>query len=323
MALLLKEEDVRTLLTMPMALEAVEEAFRRLAEGTGVLHSRQRIQLPERAFLHYMAGADTVAGYTGLKIYTSVRGEMRFLVPLFDGKTGDLVALLEADHLGRIRTGAASGVATKYMAREDARVVGIIGTGRQARTQLEAMVAVRKIEQIRVFSRIPERRAEFAREMHQKLGVAVEDSESAELAVREADIVITATTSASPVVYGQWIAPGAHVNAIGANFPHMRELDDDAVHRAGIVAADSREQARIESGDLIQALGEDGQHWSAVRELSDIVGGKTAGRTGSRQITLFKSLGIAIEDVVVAARVFSLATKRGMGHSIPIWETPA
>ena len=323
MALLLTEQDVRTLLTMPMALEAVEEVFRRLAEGTAELHPRRRLQLPERSFLHYMAAADSVSGYAGLKMYTSLRGDVHFLVPLFEGKSGMLVALLEADHLGRIRTGAASGVATKYMARDDARTVGIIGTGRQARTQLEGVCAVRKIEHVRAFSRIAERRAEFAQEMGKKLGVSVEDVGSAELAVRDAEIVITATNSASPVVHGAWLLPGAHVNAIGANFPHMRELDEDAVRRTGIVAVDSREQARSEAGDLIAVLGEDAAHWSAVRELSDIVAGKTSGRTGERQITLFKSTGVAIEDIAVAARVFSLATKRGMGQPLPVWETPA
>src|SRR2546422_11465928 len=158
MTLLLSEADVREVLTMPLALEVVEEAFRRQAAGQIILHTRRRLEAPEKAFLHYMAAADTVSGYMGMKIYTSVRGALRFLVPLYSGKNGELLALLEADYLGQMRTGAASGLATKYMSRSDARTVGLVGTGLQARTQLEAVAALRRIEAIHVFGRNPETR---------------------------------------------------------------------------------------------------------------------------------------------------------------------
>lgn len=321
MALLLSEADVRSLLTMPLALEAVEAAFRRLADGSAVLHYRRRIELPQNAFLHYMAAADTVTGYAGLKIYTSFRGTLRFLVPLFRPQTGELVALIEADYLGQVRTGAASGIATKYMARADAATVGMVGTGLQARTQLEAIVAVRKIDRVRAFGRDPQRRQQFAQEMSERLGVHVEAVGSAEVAVREADIVVAATTASNPVVLGRWLAPGAHINAIGANFPQKRELDDEAVHRAGVIAADSREQSKIEAGDLIHALGDDPARWSAVRELAEIVAGQAPGRTDPSQITLFKSNGIAIEDVVVAGRVYELAARDPrLGQRVAVWE---
>src|SRR5713226_929567 len=172
MTLLLSEADVREVLTMPLALEVVEEAFRRQAAGQIILHTRRRLEAPEKAFLHYMAAADTVSGYMGMKVYTSVRGALRFLVLLYSAQNGQLLALLEADYLGQMRTGAASGIATKYMARADARTVGIVGTGLQARTQLEAIGAVRKIERVRAFGRNPERRAEFCKEMSARLGVA-------------------------------------------------------------------------------------------------------------------------------------------------------
>src|SRR5574337_1129638 len=171
MALLLSEADVRSLLTMPLALDVVEEAFRRQASGEAIVHPRRRIEVPEKSFLHDLAAAHTASGYMGMKIYTSVRGAVRFLVPLYSAKNGQLMALLEADYLGQMRTGAASGVATKYMSRPDARTVGIIGTGLQARTQLEAIAAVRKIERIRAFGRNPERRGEFCTEMSAKLSV--------------------------------------------------------------------------------------------------------------------------------------------------------
>jgi ornithine cyclodeaminase/alanine dehydrogenase-like protein (mu-crystallin family) len=261
-----------------------------------------------------------VHGYIGMKLYTSVRGAVRFVVPLFRSTTGEMAALIEADALGQIRTGAASGVATKVLANENARSVGIIGTGYQARTQLEAVAHVRKLERVRAFGRDPKRRAGFCREMSQRIGVEVNPVESAERAVQDAEIVITATTGLSAVLDGAWLSPGTHVNAIGANFAQKRELDDAAVSRADVIAVDSLEQARMEAGDLIQAFAKDSGRWSAVTELSGIVAGKTTGRTGPKQVTLFKSVGIATWDLAVAIRVFETAQARGMGKPVPLWE---
>jgi len=323
MALFLSEADVKSILTMPIALEAVERAFQRLADGGAVMHSRQRLHLPGKSYLHYMAAGDGSSGYMGLKIYTSSRGGLRFLVPLFDAQSGDLLALLEADRLGQVRTGAASGVATRLMARADARVAGIVGTGLQARTQLEAIMLVRKLERIRAYGRDPQRREEFAQEMTALLGVPVMPVQSPEEAVLGADIVITSTTATNPVVEGRWLKPGVHINAIGANFPQKRELDADAVRRCDIIAADSRQQSRDEAGDLIHVFGDDNSEWIKVHELADMVAGKIPGRTDPNQITLFKSNGIAIEDVVVAGRVYELARARGLGRQIPLWQKEA
>jgi ornithine cyclodeaminase/alanine dehydrogenase-like protein (mu-crystallin family) len=323
MALLLSEADVKSILTMPLAIEAVDASFRRLADGSALLHSRQRLHLPERSYLHYMAAGDLESGYMGLKIYSSSREGLRFLVTLFNAKSGDLVALLEADYLGQVRTGAASGVATRLMAREDARIVGIIGTGLQARTQLEAVSLVRKVERVRACGRDAQRRERFATEMTARLGIPVTAAASAEEAVRDADIVIASTTSTNPVVEGRWLRPGAHINAIGANFAQKRELDTDAVMRCDVIAADSREQSRQEAGDLIQAFSVDESRWGQVHELADIVAGKIPGRTTPDQITLFKSNGIAIEDVVVAGRIYELARERGVGRQVPLWQKEA
>ena len=320
MALLLTESDVQALLTMPVALEAVETAFRRLADGSALLHPRQRLHIPGNSYLHYMAAADSAGGYMGMKIYTSSRSGLRFLIPLFNVVNGELLALLEADFLGQMRTGAASGIATRYLARSDASTVGIIGTGLQARTQLEAIVAVRRITRIRAFSRDPERRDRFAREMADRLGVRVLAVNIPEDAVRDNDIVVTATTASEPVLLGRWLKPGMHINAIGANFPQKRELDEDAVRRASVIAADSREQSRMEAGDLIFTLRDSGPAWDKVTELAEIVSGRAPGRTDPAQITLFKSNGIAIEDIVTAARVYELALEQGAGRQIPLWE---
>src|SRR5271168_1393894 len=323
MARLLTEADVRRVLTMPMALESVEEAFRRYGKGRSILHPRIRLLMPTRSYMHYMAAADFDAGYCGMKIYTSVRGgALRFVVALFKAETGKLVALLEADYLGQMRTGAASGLATRLMARQDARRCGILGSGGQARTQLEAVSAVRKLDEVRVYSRNPDRCDAFSREMSLRLGLRVLAAETSESAVREMDIVITATTSATPVVFGEWLSPEAHINAIGANFPQRRELDEDAVRRCGIIVVDSREQSRLEAGELIEVLGEDASAWAAVRELSDVVTGKLAGRTHDRQVTLFKSSGIAIEDITVASMVYEEAVKQALGQHLPFAELP-
>ena len=323
MALLLTESDVKALLTMPMALAAVEESFRRVAAGDAIVHPRQRLHVPGKSYLHYMAAADAKGGYMGLKIYSSAKEGLRFIVPLFNVTTGDLAAIIEADFLGQVRTGAASGVATRWMAREDSRVVGIIGTGLQARTQLEAIAAVRKLGEVRVCGRDANRREAFVAEMSARLKVPVKSAANAEEAVRDADIVITSTTSTNPVVEGRWLKKGTHINAIGANFPQKRELDAEAVERCDVIAVDSREQSKLESGDLIQVFGQDEKRWSRVAEMADIVAGKTPGRTNPEQITLFKSNGVAIEDIVVAGQIYELARQRKIGREIPMWEKEA
>jgi len=323
MALLLSEADVKQVLTMPLALAAVEDSFRRLADGSAQLHSRQRLHIPGKSYLHYMAAADGAGGYMGLKIYTSSREGLRFLVPLFDVNSGELLALIEADYLGQIRTGAASGVATRLLARPDAAKIGIIGTGLQSRTQLEALSLVRTITGIRAFSRNLEHRERFVKEMTAQLGFPVVAVASAEEAVRGADIVVTSTTSTDPVLDGSWLAPGMHVNAIGANFPQKHELDGAAVRRCDVIVVDSREQSKMESGDLIQMYGDDKRRWSSVVELAEIVAGKTPGRSNPEQITLFKSNGIAIEDILVAGRIYELARERGLGRQVPLWGNEA
>jgi alanine dehydrogenase len=320
MTLLLTEADVRALLTMPIALEVVEDSLRQQGQGELILNPRRRIRTPDNALLHYMAAADPVRGYIGMKIYTVARGMARFVVPLFRSSTGEMVALIEADALGQIRTGAASGVATKYLANPGASVACIIGTGYQARTQLEAVAEVRTLKRVRAFGRDPERRSKFCREMNEKIGVTVEPANSSAEAVKGSDIIITATSATIIVLEGAWLVPGMHINAMGANWPQKRELDSAAVDRADKVVVDSIEQAKMEAGDLVQAFGEDSSRWNAVQELSEIVTGKQGGRTSNDQITLFKSNGIATWDLASAVRVYEMAIAQGIGQPIPLWE---
>jgi len=321
MALLLTESDVKAILTMPMALDAVETSFRRVAEGTGTFRPRQRLRMAGKGYMNFMAASDSAGGYMGLKIYTVSPSGVRFVVPLFNAQSGEMVALIEADYLGQMRTGAASGVATRVMAREDARTAGIIGTGLQARTQLEAVSLARKLERIRAFGRDPGRREQFAKEMTSRLGVPVIAVPSAEEAVRGADILITSTTSTKPVVEGVWLESGTHINAIGVNFAEKAEVDAETIRRCDVIAADSVEQSKTEAGDLIQAFGSDLSRWASVREFSDIMAGTVPGRTNRDQVTLFKSNGIAIEDIVVGGRVYEIARERGMGREVPMWQT--
>ena len=320
MTLLITEAEVRSLLSMQIALEVIEESLRHQGQDELILHPRRRIKLPDNGLLHYMAAADPVRGYFGMKLYTVVGGKARFVVPLFRSTTGEMAALIEADALGQIRTGAASGVATKYLANPNARTACIIGTGYQAQTQLEAVAAVRQLERVRAYGRNPERRAKFCREMTERIKVPVEPADSNEDAVRGAEIVITATSATHVVLEGSMLQPGMHINAMGANWPQKRELDAAAVSRCAVIAVDSIEQAKMEAGDLIQAFGEDQSRWGGVRELSAIVAGKIPGRSGPDQVTLFKSNGIATWDLAAAVRVFELAMAQGKGRSIPLWE---
>jgi ornithine cyclodeaminase/alanine dehydrogenase-like protein (mu-crystallin family) len=319
MTLHISETEVRQVLTMPMALEAVENISRKQAAGEVVVHARRRFELPAGGFFHYMAAADFSAGYLAMKQYTFVRGKIRFLVPLYEIASGDLLALIEADYLGQLRTGAASGVATKYLARRDARVATIIGTGGQARTQLEAIAAVRALESARVYGRSAERRSEFCEEMAKRTGIRVEPAQSASEAARGAHIICTATTASQPVLRGADLAAGVHINAIGANHAHKREVEGEAVAAASVIVVDSIEQSRQEAGDLILAFQSDESRWSAVKELSGLVAGKVRGRTSDTEVTLFKSNGIAAWDLAAAMKVYAAAREKKLGRELPLY----
>ena len=319
MTLHISEAEVREVLAMPQAIEAVEEISRRQATGEVVVHPRRRFELPGGGFFHYMAAADYSAGFVAMKQYTYVRGKLRFLVPFYEMATGNLLALIEADYMGQLRTGAASGVATKYLSRENSRVAAIIGTGGQARTQLQAVAAVRKLDFARVYSRDSAKREKFCNDMSEQLGIPIVPCRTSGEALRGADIVCTVTTASQPVVNGPDLAPAVHINAIGANHAHKRELDDEAVASADIIVVDSVEQSRQEAGDLILAFRGDEICWTGVKKLSDVVAGKTSGRTSNSEITLFKSNGIASWDLAVAMRVYAAAHEKKLGRELPLW----
>jgi len=318
MILYLKESDTARLLTMHDAIRLVEDAARALGEGRAVNCPRQRPRT-DSTMMHVLPAAYGGADVMGLKVYTAGKRGTAFYYLLFNGE-GKLLALLEANTLGAIRTGAASAVATRYMSREESSTLGIIGTGHQARTQLEAVSHVRNLTRIRAWSRTRERLDPFVAEMSKKIGKPIEAAPSAQEAVAGADIVITMTTTTDPVLRGAWISPGAHLNVAGSNHIHRREVDGEAVERSGIVAVEDLAQAIVEAGDLKIAVDEKMFNWDRAVLLGDIVAGKTPGRHAADEITMFKSLGIGLWDAVVARHIYDLAVVEHAGVELPVEE---
>ena len=315
-ALYLTEDDVVWLGDMPMAIEAVENAFAQLAEEKAVNVPRVRVAAPG-VMLHSMCASAEYLGYVGWKAYTTTRRGARFHVALYDAASGEMVALMEGDHLGRLRTGAASGVATEYMARPDARIVGLFGTGRQGRTQLQAVCEVRRIERVEVYGRDEARRHEFAEEMEELCRTRVVPVAIPDQAATEKDIIICATSSKAPVFDGKLIDEGTHLNVVGSNFLTMAEIDDTTVRRADIIVCDNIEQCKLEAGDFAAALEQGATDWRLMRELADVVAERETGRATAENVTLFKSVGLAIEDVALAVRLLEKARTEGVGTQLP------
>jgi ornithine cyclodeaminase/alanine dehydrogenase-like protein (mu-crystallin family) len=316
--LLLNESDVAALLAVPDCIEALEDAFRRQDAGQVMNHPRRRLHAPDGTF-HIMEAADLGTGRMAIKTYASFRPKTRFLILLYDTTSGDLLALIEADRLGQIRTGAATGVATRHMARADSRVLGLFGSGWQAETQAQAVAAVRPIEKVLVYSRTEERRADFVRRMAPAMQAEIVAVDAPKKAVQGADIVVTATTSRTPVFDGSLLTPGAHVNAVGSNSLARAEIDLTTVARAARIVVDSLEQAQMEAGDLLTPVEARKFRWEQARELREIVAGGAPGRQYAEEITLFKSVGVALEDVAAASLVYDRAQERGVGREIEFW----
>lgn len=292
------EDDVRRLLPMKTAISLMQEVFADLRSGSARNQPRRRLITPAGVVLHQLAGS--TPKYIGAKIYSTSRSGAWFMVSLYSAEDGRPLAMLEANWLGQIRTGAVTGYATDLLARRDARTAGVIGAGFQARSQIDALLAVRPLEHVRVWSRSAERRRELAAQF----GSPVEAVDTAEEAIRDADIVVTATNAREPVLEDAWIKPGAHVNAIGSNQAKRREIPAELVHRAALIATDAIDQARIESGDLVMSLDEQG--WSRVVELQNV----QTRPDDPAAITIFKSNGLGVEDVAAAGYVYEQGTER-------------
>jgi alanine dehydrogenase len=317
LALFLMEEEVERLLPMSVALEAVEEAFRELGAGRATNRPRRRLATPG-GLLHLMPAALPSRRALGFKAYTTFAGGARFHFFLYDSETGELVAVMQADRLGQRRTGAASGVATRHLARPEAAALALFGSGWQARSQLEAVCAMRPIREARIFSRAPETRERFCAEMGDQVSAALRPVPSPAAALEGADIVVTATGSREPVFDGSLLRPGMHLNVVGSNSLLKREVDTETLRRADRIVVDSRDCVPLEGGDLLAALERGELLPEALQDLGPVVAGLAPGRQSPEQITLFKSHGLAIEDVAVAARVYEAARAAGLGQEIPL-----
>ena len=317
MALFLTENDVKQVLTATMALEAVESAHRDLALGLAQDTPRARTRLPQTV-LHILQGALPAQGVLGYKAYTSNRSGNRFLVHLFDAASGSLLAVIEADYMGMIRTGAASGVAAKWLARPDAKVAGVFGAGWQAEGHVRAICAALPLERVKVFSRRADKLAAFCERMREVTGVAIVPAASAEEAVRGSDLIGTVTTAAQPLFEADWLSPGTHINAAGSNALIRQELSEATLRRASLIAVDAVPTALAEAGDLLPLLEKGRLHARQLVELGDIVTGKQQGRTSVDQITVFESQGMAIQDLAVALRVLAAAQEAGLGIELPL-----
>jgi ornithine cyclodeaminase/alanine dehydrogenase-like protein (mu-crystallin family) len=318
MALLLREADVKQLLTMDEALPVIEDAFASMASGDAVNVPRVRGALPE-ATLNVLAAVSRKLDAAAVKCYPVVRKDVTvgssLTLLLYRISTGALDAIIEASVLGQIRTGAASGVAAKHMARPDSRVMTVFGAGFQAQSQLDALTrALPSLARIQVVGRSAERAQQFCREVMATADVEAVPVQDVEQAIASADVVTTATGAHRPLFDGAWLRAGVHVNAVGSNYAEKRELDALAVKRASRIVVDDIAVAKIESGDLI---GVD-VDWSAIRPLSDVVAGRAPGRASREEITLFESQGLGLEDLAVACHVVRRARERGAGIEVPI-----
>jgi ornithine cyclodeaminase/alanine dehydrogenase len=320
MVLFINSEDVKTLFDMGDFVEAIEESYKLLGHGEISMLPRINVDSKKtRGFLKLLPANVSGLNMGGLQVYTSGTDKgVQKIIPIFDLQSGALKAIIEADRVSWMRTGAASAVATKYLARQDAKVVGIFGSGRQARSQLLAISVVRKIEKVKVYSPKSEHRLQYCREMEKLLSVEVVPVEGPIKAVVGSDIISTATLSKKPVFDGNWIENGTHINAIGAHYPDQQEVDETAVMRSKFVV-DSRERALKEEGELLipirKGIIKDTHIYA---ELADIVAEKVKGRQNAEDITLFTSGGMASECIVAAARIYEKAISNHVGQHLNI-----
>jgi len=309
MTLHLSEDDVAALLSPAEAVDVIEACFRRMAAGAVENRPRYRLGL-DAGMLAVMAAADLELGYAGVKVYSGFRSGARFEVLLFRTDAPELVAVIDADTLGRLRTGAASGVAARHLARAGASSLGVIGCGRQAESQVACIrAALPAVQRVVAYCRTDATLREFCERNDAEPGESAQDA-------AQCDVVVTVTGSSSPVLRGDWLRAGALVCAVGANDGRRRELDDDVLARAAFVCADSVENAKLESADLIEPVAGGVLDWLDVHELQEVVAGATSGRASDDAVVVFKSNGLAAWDVAAAAAVVERARERGVGREL-------
>jgi len=319
MAILIREEEVKQILTMAGAIEAVELVMKEHALGLALNVPRERTRTRKGA-LHILQGAVESHGVIGYKAYTSTKEGIRFLVYLYNAERGNLEAVIEANYMGMMRTGAANGVATRWMARKNAATAGIFGAGWQSNGQIEALCAVRPIKKVKVLDLNPEILKEYCRVNSDRLGIEVVPAASPEDVVSGSDIVTTITTSSRPLFSHELVEPGMHINAAGSNALIRAEIDEKTVQKADVVAVDARDVAAKECGDLLPLLEKGRIYWNRIAELGEIIAGRVQSRESDRQITLFESHGMAVQDLIMGARLMAEARERGLGTELSLGE---
>ena len=317
--LIIRENEVRELLKMDHCIDLLRNLFKEQFTSNSQLMTRQRLPLPSGS-LQVMGGVVASSHAAGLKVYMSIPGNPspQMVIMLFSTESGEPIALISANALGQIRTGAATGLATDYMARPDAETVCAIGSGFQAFSQLEAVCSVRHINKAFVYSRNLENRLKFAKLMTEYLGIEVCAQGTADQAVSSSEIICTITNSANPVFNGTAINLGAHINAAGSNSFARREVDKTTVQRSKVIVVDDIEQAKIEAGDLIGLENDNVFAWEDILSLGAVVSNQAIGRHSKQDITLFESQGIGTEDVITAMHVYQMALQRKLGEKVKL-----
>jgi alanine dehydrogenase len=327
--LVLTYNDAHQAINITEAIDAIEAAYREEAAGRTLTSERITLWLPN-GWLRLMAAGLLDSGVVGYKAFHRTeftagakRAEVRYAFYLFDYITGQPLALMDANYLTAIRTAATTAVAAKYLARPDATRLGILGSGSEARTHLEALVAVRPISRVKVYSRNATRREAFAHQMSERLQIDVRAVAHPEQAVNDVDILIAATNTGAegPALFGKWLYPGLHVSSIGSTIPTQREIDAHVWRWADRIVLDTHCVLQ-ESGDALAALAEGTLDDRKITELSAIVAGKSPGRTRPDETTLYKSIGTGVQDVAVAFRIYERAHERGLGQELADYQSP-
>ena len=315
------ESDVVSIMDMPAAIRALEAGLRAEARGAAINMTKTHVAWSSTgpghgdATLHAIGAAFPEDGFVGTKTWAHTPQGATPLVILYDSRTGALRAVIEAFAMGQLRTGAASGVATRMLAAGDAAELAIIGTGKQALAQVAAVHAVRPLARVRVFGRDADRRRRFAERVKADLGLDVVEAASVAEAVKDAPIVTAITRAREPFLFAAMVARGAHINAVGAIVPTGAEVAGDVLARCTRIVADSPEQARRLSRELIEFYGDDAAGWAKVQRLADLIA-TGARRTAADDLTLFKSLGMGVSDLSLAIEVYKTACRTGAGRPI-------
>jgi ornithine cyclodeaminase/alanine dehydrogenase-like protein (mu-crystallin family) len=318
MPLLISEEDIPSLLSVREAIPIVEEVFREAGEGVAENPARYRLPI-RKGFLQFGPAALHRHQVMGFKLWANFGSPLRQVWNfLFDIETSELVAIIQAHLISKYRTCAVTATAVKHLSPPEASVVGMYGAGRQAEAQIEAITLVRPIRRVRVYSRTAEKREAFARKMSERLGIEVVPVAAPEEVPGDADIVITITSAETPVLHGDWIRRPCLVVGAGANHWYEREIDGTLVGRAALIVVDEKEQAKVEGGDLLWAIGHGLLTWDRVEELGDAVIGRVPLPDLSKELVLFESHGVAITDMAVSRVAYERARERGIGRQIEL-----